>query len=812
MPAGPRQVIVNDTQTTESAAPAFTAAQIAAPLWVTAQAIRQQLRDVAPSGVRIVAGQEAAAWTVAQLPASLRQRLDDEAIRQGCRAGDVETLLAIPRKRYEPATPLDKIADKDMQAATKLRAALKPWLINRNDLSISSRDRDTRGVEDYYRQFGNRITARYWRELFMRTIHRDNGHDEWNRLEIYLHEKPALKTPLSAMVSEALARDFVRLEDCLAACQNPHAPTEMEGNAIWLTALQTFTELVQAGESDKRAARRVREFLSARAPFLAASRDALLKAFNRKLAAWQAAKSDAKALRDGRENNGTEFKLPENDRDLLIHRAVFTYRGRIAPAWRELLGKGFSQPVMERYAGKAVNKSHVPASVVESVGPEVEIMTVMFQGSRAFDAIKGHVTRSYEGIDSLQCISGDDFTMNTYFYVPDGKGWFELTRGQVILFIDFRSSRILGWALEPRKSYSSLTIRSLCTHVFGEFGVPEILYFERGIWKTASLLKGQTAAFGFQEISQGLQEFGIQFKHAIRPRTKTVERIGGMFQDIAMGEPGYCVLDERRDAPESLRPQMAQVEARKVHPSKYFYDFAFWNKRIGQLVEKYNTERQQGHMLAGLSPDEAFQKYMNPNDPPKQFGAALRYMLAHDKRPAQVSLNGVTIQIGKQKFNYRGQEIAHLVGREVLAWFDPENPETITVTNLDRTNPICVARSQSPGALESLTNPEAGVLGRELARIEHQASHMKTRYNVVKAKFALPQRQLLVAAQTVELGREITSQKASVTARTVDTRRRMDIPTVMADDDEQTRRALELLGDSPRAGADETTIALDSEL
>ncbi len=128
---------------------------------------------------------------------------------------------------------------------------------------------------------------------------------------------------------------------------------------------------------------------------------------------------------------------------------------------------------------------------MESVAPEVEILTVMHQGPRAFDAIKGHVTRSYDGISSLQCISGDDFTLNTYFYVPDGNGWFQLTRGQVILFIDFRSLRILGWALEPRKSYSSLTIRSLCTHVFGEFGVPEILYFERGIVEKRDVAEGQ---------------------------------------------------------------------------------------------------------------------------------------------------------------------------------------------------------------------------------------------------------------------------------------------------------------------------------
>jgi len=459
----------------------------------------------------------------------------------------------------------------------------------------------------------------------------------------------------------------------------------------------------------------------------------------------------------------------------------------------------------------------VPASVLKSVAPEVENLTVMHQGPRAFDSIKGHVTRSYDGISSLQCISGDDFTLNTYFYIPDGHGWFQLTRGQVILFIDFRTLRILGWALEPRKSYSSLTIRSLCTHVFGEFGVPDILYFERGLWKSATLLKGKTEPFGFAEISQGLREFGIKFIHAIRPRTKAVERIGGMFQDIAEAEPGYCGRDERRDAPESLRKQMAEVEARKVHPSKYFYSLDQWNRRIGQLVDQYNNEPQQGHLLAGLSPEQGFQAHMNQNDPPMQFNAALRYLLAHDKRLARVTLNGVTLQIGKQKFNYRGCEIAHLVGREVLAWFDPENPETLVVTNPDRTNPICVARSENPSALESLVDPDSGTLGRELSRIEGQASHMKTRFNVVRAKFQLPQRQLLADAKGDLLGYQIGSRKSAVTTRIDASRRRtaanknkarrLDIPTVLVGDDEQSRRALELLGDAPfrTAGEGETT-------
>lgn len=783
-----------------------TAARIALALGKTPQAVRKLLRDVQPSGVRIVGGNEAAVWSIEQLPAPLKNALAYESVRSHCAGDDmvqrIETLLAMPRRRWKPPIPMDKICDADIQSATNLRNALRPWLTEQHDSGLSCAEIENSGVADYKRIFGNSITTRYWRELFKRTVRRDNGAAEWNRLEIYLPDRLKLKSPAPAIVSEAVAADFTDLESYIAACGNPHAPSKTECTAVWTLALEKFSALASAGEEEKSASRRIRQFLFDRAPFMASSRDALWIAWQRKLERFETANGDARALRDGRENNGESFDLPENDRDALIHRAVFYYRGDIAPAWRDLLRNGFSSEVVSRYAGRAAGKSHVPTSIMDSVVPEVEILTVMHRGPRAFDSIKGFVTRSYDGISSLQCVSGDDFTLNTYFYVPDGNGWFYLTRGQVILFIDFRSLRILGWALEPRKSYSSLTIRSLCTHVFGEFGVPEILYFERGLWKSATLLKGKTDPFGFTEISQGLREFGIKFIHAIRPRTKAVECVGGMFQDIAEAEPGYCGRDERHDAPESLRKQMAEVEARNVHPSKYFYSLDQWNQRIKELVSQYNAEPQQGHILAGLSPEQAFETHMNPENPPMQFSAGLRYLLAHDKRLARVTLNGVTIQIGKQKFNYRGQEIAHLVGREVMAWFDPENPQTIVVTNPDRTNPICVSRSQNPSALESVIEPGAGTLGRELARIEGQASYMKTRFNVVKAKFPLPQRQLLNAARAEGLGEQIivakrkVEQSRKLTSANRMKARRFGIPPVMVDDDEQSRRALELLGGS----------------
>jgi hypothetical protein len=318
-------------------------------------------------------------------------------------------------------------------------------------------------------------------------------------------------------------------------------------------------------------------------------------------------------------------------------------------------------------------------------------------------------------------------------------------------------------------------------------------------------LKGRNAApFEFTEVVQGLREFGIRFIHSIRPRSKTVERIGGLLQDLMEAEPGYCGRNEREDAPETLRKQMAEVKARKVHPSHYFYSYDQWQERFGKIVDQYNAAPQEGKILRGLSPDRALAEFANASDPPMQFSAGVRYILAHDKQPRTVGLNGITFKVGKKSFNYRGEEIAHLVGREVLTWFDPENSETLVVTDMQRRNPICVTRSKEVSALECLTDPDSGRLAGELRRIEDQASYMKARFKAVKAKYPMPERLALASARTVQLGQQIEEQKiaqrekAGRVDRMHDQARRLDIPAAFVNDDPETRRGFELLAEAER--------------
>jgi hypothetical protein len=283
-----------------------------------------------------------------------------------------------------------------------------------------------------------------------------------------------------------------------------------------------------------------------------------------------------------------------------------------------------------------------------------------------------------------------------------------------------------------------------------------------------------------------------------------VERVGGLVQDLMEAELGYCGRNERVDAPESLRKQMAEVEARRVHPSKYFYSYEDWQPRFGEIVDQYNAAPQQGKILGGLSPDRALSEFADQDDPPMLLTAGLRYLLAHDKRAAKVTLNGITFQVGKQKFNYRGNEIAHLVGQDVLAWFDPENPEALVVTNMQRKNPIIVERSQQVSALECITDPDSGRLAQELKRIAGQASHMKARFTAVKSKFTMPRRRTLADDSSIRLGQQIEEQKIARNEKTVRVDRmrrqaqRMDIPAVMVDDDPETQRGLDLLAEAER--------------
>jgi hypothetical protein len=296
------------------------------------------------------------------------------------------------------------------------------------------------------------------------------------------------------------------------------------------------------------------------------------------------------------------------------------------------------------------------------------------------------------------------------------------------------------------------------TKTCDEHGLPHKgFYFEGGIWKNSRLLKGNQneTPFSWSEAELGLRALGLKFVHSRLPRSKPIERVLGALQDMMDGEPGFVGGNEMKEKFERVQRHKLDVDARKVHPSEYFYDLDQWTAKLDELCERYNADRQDGKMTDGLSPDEAFDKFNRTNDPPIKLPAGCRYLLSHHKRPLKVTSNGITLRFGKQVFNYRDEQTGKLRGQTVLAWFNPETPEILSVTDMNRENPICVVRTQEVPAMEA----PADLLAQEMGKINAHLSYARTRYRILKARVTVPFRRTFADTNTVLLGVEMAEQQ-----------------------------------------------------
>ncbi len=448
-----------------------------------------------------------------------------------------------------------------------------------------------------------------------------------------------------------------------------------------------------------------------------------------------------------------------------------------------------------------MTKSYVNRRVREAVRPKLRMLKPYVLGRKALDTARAHLERLYHNIPAGYCFQADDFTMPVYWHVPDGAGWFKMVRGQCLIVIDFRTLRILGFSLQPDKNYSSPVIHTLLTRVFTDWGVPAILYFESGIWESSKLITGgvkaQRVPSGWEyaplsqpEVSKGFGDLGVKFKHAIRARSKNVERVGGLVQDLMEGEPGYCGRDERRDCPDLCKRQLDDVRFHRKHPAEFFYDQAQWLARLNELFTRYNATRQEGKILAGLSPDEAQEQLQDAARAPMNFDAC-RHLLAHWKVPVTVGNNGITIQIGGRKFIYRNAETGRDKFRRRLAWFNPDEPSILAVTDLNMRNPYSVELSRGVDAL----NPDPQVFAEELAKIAAHESYGKALYQTLKARFQPAFRRVLPCLVTVDTGEQMREQREAIqaTQRKADTRKRtirnradrLELPAAVMQTDDQ---------------------------
>ncbi len=166
-----------------------TAAQLAAIIGRSRQAMQQTLATIPPSATVIVRGVPAPAWSFAALPVALQSTLAALAGQRGFR--DAHALIAAADAPWRPRVPLAQAAPAAVDKAAKLRAVLLPFLVAKDAETRRQAQFEADGIAAYEKVFGHHVSGYWFRTLFKRTLDRAGAAPDFHRLEIYLDENAA---------------------------------------------------------------------------------------------------------------------------------------------------------------------------------------------------------------------------------------------------------------------------------------------------------------------------------------------------------------------------------------------------------------------------------------------------------------------------------------------------------------------------------------------------------------------------------------------------------------------------------------------
>ncbi|MDE2020802.1 MAG: hypothetical protein KGJ13_10735, partial [Patescibacteria group bacterium] len=623
------------------------------------------------------------------------------------------------------------------------------------------------------------------------------------------------KSTPSAVVSEALAADFAELASFISACGNPHAPNKTECAGIWTLALQKFSALVRAGDSERRAARRVRQYLIVAAPFLARSRDSLLKAFKRKL---------ANGVGDRRRNNGKSApEFAGRDRELLTAVAAKCGGGKDM-AW-DLTRTMLSPAIQDHYA----NSRRCPERISRTIRHDIEMEKISLHGPNAQKTNGAHTNRNPDGDAAGDWDQSDDMTMVNIWWddAPDTPEGFWVGQGQFLLWIDWRSWFAYSWDLISDPYYDSFSICNSWKNKAKDWGVPRMgLDLERGLWETSRLVTGSRIRRQAREITplqttmSVMERFELRFQHATHARVKLIERQYGLVQNFFQAAPGYVGRNPITDRYEEVQKQLADVRAGRAHPSKYFLHKSQWAEIIDKVLLRLNSTPKNGKYHRGRSPQQVFEEEFSSKliHVPDH----LRSIFATHKELRPVTKNGIAISFGKRQFRYKGERLGAYRGQLVNLLFDSSDPSIAWCSGLKDQDEFAVELEVSPPAHD----PDSPLLAKALAQNAAQDRYMKELHRSLKPYynsefFQTMFRPVLADRAAVERATVATQEKEAIKSRQLQSARRatanrnkalqLHIPTVTVGDDERSSRALELLGNDPRRAAGEAQVTEGKE-
>lgn len=734
------------------------ASRIAEALKLHRTTILQKLATV-PAVTIQVNGQDAKGWRFVDLPETMRIELTRIAKERHYRSP--EEMLENPSGLWQPPVPLEQLVPADKEKAEcRCRAFAETWqrlpMLESGKLLMG--EIVAAGQRDYKKEFGHEIHERTWRFLFQRTIDRDRGRKEFGRVELFVDDAARIQKTATAKQRSNPWEPV--LGEKMERLAKPGELSTDEEDWVWMTSMRHLENRTEP--TVKRLRWDLVEYLFLNLPALWASRDSLRKVVAAQWKAWVGSGGNVRVLRDKRTSDFRKKKTLSREALIQILTPIVTQTKDACfnEGARILLQNG--QVPTEAPELTVVRSSKIVwnRNVRNQVTPHAKEILRYHRGFERGD--EAYIERWWN-LKAGDSYTMDDVTLEVYAFVYNEFGKVVLTRGQFIGLIDEKSWRCLGMVYLPTPSYHAYAIRSLMTRVCMEHGIcRKRFYLEKGIFEKARLIKGRPDApipHGFDKIEVAFGEFaGVEFDHAQSAQAKVIESFNRIFQRLLAGEPGFAGPDEKNIRYVETRRQIALVESGKESPEKYFYSATQWVERLHQWINIYNSTPIEGRLHQGLSPNEMFEKHSDPEDLLIKLPPDLRYLLAHYNFPVRVdSKGGIRFTIGKQAFRYLGKETGPLIGQRVMAGFDSENPELLTVKDRDGKNAVLIPRMNPVPAYEG---------GEALARAQKQVaehnSYHKGLFKVIKASNQARHRAMLDDAtvkEQAQMGRDIAAQQ-----------------------------------------------------
>jgi hypothetical protein len=692
--------------------PDLRAAQIASALAKSPQSIRQQLRYSLPTGKTTVNGQTADTWHQSALPAALRSRLAGAA-----RAGGFNTVGELIRARmgaWSPAVPLSECEDECLSEAAKLRQALLPSL-RRFKLAATMADLVNEGLDEFETVFGHRISSRYFYALISRTVERDGGQGNYERLELYLPARPARRPA---------APDFPAIADAINECGTLET---IKGNRvvqvdreeiIWKKTCETRKTLIESGQVARRVDRQLCTFLLERAPSLAPSRKALRKKYARRVEAFAAGKSF-----DGRGDNGPEmgelarqilalpwfvpaarfFYLLSNktsDSGSVPAAVLYTINlPKVPVAWigsqEKKLLKALAlenlpvcppelrQEILRR---RNAYQKLVPASIHRQI--KVNSSLVQFHRSPREWSLGNlsapgsqrryynHETNQRELMRPGDWFGGDDATPGIAVCVPctdlttptSKKFGVMLGRFQWLVYSDCASDKILGWdyIVRPRGSYRAEDILNGMGAAMKPNGVP------RQGWQ----FEGGT--FNSKLVRHTIENLGCQHWRTYSPHQKPIENVfNRAWTKLAVQFP-HADMGRYRNENEANCKLYEACKGGHQDPRRYFPPLKLFLAGLGEEVNAHNAKPIQSNQYGRWVPDDFFAAEVAKN-PLRAFSSDMEWTLSPYAEERTVRGYMVTCRFPlfegfRVPFEFGADWLPAYSGRKVRIHFNPRQP------------------------------------------------------------------------------------------------------------------------------------------